>query len=126
MSVVCALSYFVLSFRSPVGGCPPAFLPSKHAHPDSLAVSLRDLWELHVDVPGGSFDGSNSDVVKVSDQFGPWKLCSGCGSYKADVFACGGTCGGRIYLCSPECQRKCWKEHRRNYSCQRFQCTQVT
>ena len=83
-------------------------------------ISLGDLWQLDFDCPGGNFSESDFETKEPRRKFGSWRLCFGCDEYNVDMFKCGGTCGGRISLCSVDCQKKSWRKHRQMHRCQKF------
>ena len=95
-------------------------MPLKHADKKNMLVSLGDLWQLTIDIPGGGFDEEVFKTEAPVYRFGPWKCCFACSQYKSKMMQCAGTCCGRIFLCSRECQKKSWKEYKRIHLCQKF------
>ncbi|KAM5541680.1 hypothetical protein V8D89_004661 [Ganoderma adspersum] len=80
--------------------------------------SYGDIWQLVVDVPGGLFEGVDWEDEKWCAQMGPWQICYTCktvGSHKK----CGGSCGGRVFYCTPNCQREGWPVHKKKHGCRR-------
>ncbi|KAI1787955.1 hypothetical protein LXA43DRAFT_975032 [Ganoderma leucocontextum] len=80
--------------------------------------SYGDIWQLVVDVPGGLFEGVDWEDEKRCAQMGPWQICYTCktvGTYKK----CGGSCGGRVFYCTPNCQREGWPVHKEKHDCRR-------
>ena len=102
------------------GGCMSVLLPLKRADKEKKDVAVGDLWQLKLDLPGHDFDRIEFDRESEIGSFGPWKLCFCCKEYKINMMKCGGTCGGSIYLCSAECQRKSWTEHKHAHRCRKF------
>ncbi|EIW54710.1 uncharacterized protein TRAVEDRAFT_39247 [Trametes versicolor FP-101664 SS1] len=83
-----------------------------------LTRSFGDVWQLRVDVPGGLFEDIDWEDERRAAQLGPWMACYVCGS--VGVWKkCGGTCDGRVYFCTPNCQKEGWPEHKQKHNCSR-------
>ncbi|KAI0659951.1 hypothetical protein C8Q70DRAFT_105866 [Cubamyces menziesii] len=83
-----------------------------------LTRSYGDVWELRVDTPGGLFEEVDWEDERRTAQLGPWQACYSCGS--VGVWKkCGGTCDGRVFFCTPNCQKESWPEHKRKHACRR-------
>ncbi|KAI0353841.1 hypothetical protein OH77DRAFT_1406141 [Trametes cingulata] len=81
-----------------------------------LTKSYGDVWQLRVDVPGGLFDEIDWEDERRSAQLGPWMACYSCGS--VGVWKkCGGTCDGRVFFCTPNCQKEGWPQHKQKHGC---------
>ncbi|KAI0765894.1 hypothetical protein BD413DRAFT_606060 [Trametes elegans] len=51
-------------------------------------------------------------------QLGPWQTCYVCGTV-GFWKKCGGTCDGRVFFRTPNCQKEGWAEHKQKHSCTR-------
>ncbi|KAI0641446.1 hypothetical protein C8Q79DRAFT_1003753 [Trametes meyenii] len=81
-----------------------------------LTRSYGDVWQLRVDVPGGLFEEIDWEDERRAAQLGPWQACYQCGS--VGVWKkCGGTCDGRVFFCTPKCQKEGWPEHKQKHAC---------
>ncbi|KAI0317374.1 hypothetical protein OF83DRAFT_1163971 [Amylostereum chailletii] len=87
----------------------------KHA----ISRSFADIWQLHLDVPGGFFEEVDLEEEVRTAKAGPWQRCFACGS--AGIWKkCGGSCRGRVFFCDSDCQREGWKEHKEKHGCSRL------
>ncbi|KZV99080.1 hypothetical protein EXIGLDRAFT_606252 [Exidia glandulosa HHB12029] len=97
------------------GSCNSNFVPSKTA----VMRTYNDLWQLKIDMPGGHWDPKDLERDTRMERIGPWTRCYACGSCGIDLQKCGGTCGGKVYFCSRDCQKESWKEHKTKHGCRK-------
>ncbi|KAI0760743.1 hypothetical protein C8Q74DRAFT_1372553 [Fomes fomentarius] len=84
-----------------------------------ISKSYGDIWQLVIDVPGGLFEGAvDWEDERHTAQLGPWQVCYRC---KAVDFhrKCGGSCGGKVFYCSADCQKEGWAELKEKHGCRR-------
>ncbi|KZW03705.1 hypothetical protein EXIGLDRAFT_634947 [Exidia glandulosa HHB12029] len=78
-----------------------------------------DLWQLKIDMPGGNWNPKDLERDIRSERNGPWRKCYTCANVGISWQKCGGTCGGKYYFCSKDCQRSGWKEHKETHGCRK-------
>lgn len=78
-----------------------------------------DVWQLTLDMPGGHYDPAELEEDIRMAKMGPFKRCFTCGNCGIAWRKCGGTCGGRFFFCSIDCQREGWKEHKQTHGCRK-------
>ncbi|KZW04455.1 hypothetical protein EXIGLDRAFT_664026 [Exidia glandulosa HHB12029] len=91
------------------------FSPSRR----NIVRPYNDLWQLKIDMPGGSWDPEDLERDIQQERLGPWARCAFCASIGVGWQKCGGTCGGQSYFCSKECQKNGWKAHKEKYNCRK-------
>ena len=81
--------------------------------------SYNDLWQLKLDIPGGLMTEEDREIDFRTETVGPWKRCYYCGDVGVDYKKCAGTCTGRYFFCSRECQKAGWPEHKEAQGCRK-------
>ncbi|EJD48582.1 hypothetical protein AURDEDRAFT_136196 [Auricularia subglabra TFB-10046 SS5] len=81
--------------------------------------TYSDLWQLKIDMPGGHWDPKDLERDIRAERAGPWMRCFSCGVCGISWQKCGGTCGGKYYFCSKDCQKNGWKEHKETHGCRK-------
>lgn len=86
----------------------------------SNALNLRvyyDVWQLKINTEGGHWNEDDLKRDLRSEKMGPWMRCFACGKCGITWQKCAGSCGGKTYFCSENCQKAGWKEHKAKFSC---------
>lgn len=97
--------------------------------------TYNDLWQLKIDMPGGNWKPKDLERDIRMERMGPWSRCFTCGVCDISWQKCelkvdygtrmlsrlsgGGTCGGKYYFCSKDCQKNGWKEHKEKHGCRK-------
>ncbi|KAK7446264.1 hypothetical protein VKT23_014469 [Stygiomarasmius scandens] len=98
------------------GFCNGDFIPTKNM----MGRFYSDVWQLKIDTPGGHWDPKDLERDIRAEKMGPWLRCFTCGNCGITFQKCAGTCGGKYYFCSKDCQRAGWKEHKSKHGCRKI------
>lgn len=86
---------------------------------DTTSRCFGDIWQLKLDMPGGRMTEEDRNLDPRTETMGPWRRCYTCGEAGLEYKRCSGTCGGRYFFCSVECQTKGWNQHKTEQGCRK-------
>ncbi|KAE9402519.1 galactose oxidase [Gymnopus androsaceus JB14] len=92
------------------------FVPSKSI----VGRVHNDVWMLKIDLPGGNWNAEDIQRDRRNEKMGPWMRCFTCGNCGITWQKCGGSCGGKYYFCSKECQKAGRDEHKEKQGCRKL------